>query len=71
MNMISADEIKGKWKQHLGEAKIVWGKLTEDEILKSEGHVQKLAGLVQERYAITRDAADKQVKDFVEKHKCC
>jgi uncharacterized protein YjbJ (UPF0337 family) len=71
MNMMNADEIKGKWKQHVGAAKIVWGKLTEDEILKSEGHVQKLAGLVQERYAITRDAADKQVKDFVEKHKYC
>ena len=65
--MISADEIKGKWKQRVGDAKIVWGKLTEDEILKSEGHAQKLAGLVQERYAITRDEADKQVKKFFEK----
>jgi len=67
--MLSADEIKGKWKQHIGEAKIIWGKLTEDEILKSEGHIQKLAGLVQERYAITRDEADKQVNSFMEKHK--
>jgi len=67
--MLSADEIKGKWKQHVGEAKIIWGKLTEDEILKSEGHLQKLAGLVQERYAITRDEADKQVHSFMEKHK--
>jgi len=67
--MLSADQIKGKWKQHVGEAKIIWGKLTEDEILKSEGHIQKLAGLVQERYAITRDEADKQVDSFMKKHK--
>lgn len=65
----SADELKGKWKQQIGAAKIAWGKLTEDELLRLEGHEQKLAGLVQERYAITRDEADKQVKSFFEKFK--
>lgn len=69
MSMPSADELKGKWQQQVGAAKIAWGKLTEDELLKSEGHAQKLAGLVQERYAITRDEADKQVKDFIDKCK--
>jgi len=68
-NLPSADEIKGKWKQHVGAAKIAWGKLTEDELLKLEGHEQKLAGLIQERYAITRDEAERQVKAFFEKNK--
>lgn len=68
MSLPSIDELKGKWKQHVGAAKIVWGKLTEDELLKSEGHAQKLTGLVQERYAITRDEADKQVSAFFKKH---
>lgn len=44
-------------------------KLTEDELRKSDGHEQKLVGLVQERYAISRDEADKQVKGFLEKCK--
>ncbi|WLQ16328.1 CsbD family protein [Hahella aquimaris] len=65
----SIDVIKGKWNQHVGAAKVAWGKLTEDEILKSEGNEQKLAGLVQERYAITRDEANEQVKGFLEKCK--
>ena len=69
MNLPSVDEIKGQWKQHIGAAKIAWGKLTEDELLKLEGHEQKLAGLVQERYAVTRDEADKQVKAFFDKFK--
>jgi hypothetical protein len=30
---------------------------------------QKVAGLIQERYAITREEADKQVKSFFEKLK--
>jgi len=65
---VSVDEIKGIWKQQAGSAKIIWGKLTEDELLKSEGHAQKIAGLVQERYAVTRDEAEKQVKDFFDKY---
>lgn len=65
----SVDELKGNWKQHVGAAKIAWGNLTEDEILKSEGKAQRLAGIVQERYAITRDEADKQVKSFFGKLK--
>ncbi len=64
----SPNEIRGDWKKTVGAAKIVWGKLTEDELLKLGGHVQKLTGLVQERYAITRDEAEKQVKGFLEKH---
>lgn len=65
----SVDEIKGLWKQHVGAAKIMWSKLTEDEFLKLEGHVQKLTGLIQERYAITRDEAERQVKSFFEKYR--
>jgi uncharacterized protein YjbJ (UPF0337 family) len=69
MSLPSADELKGKWKQQAGAAKLAWGKLTEDEILQSEGRAEKLVGLVQERYAITRDAADKQVSKFFDKAK--
>ena len=70
MSLPSIEELKGKWKQQVGAAKVAWGKLTEDELLKSEGHAQKLAGLVQERYAITREEADEQVKSFIKKCKC-
>jgi uncharacterized protein YjbJ (UPF0337 family) len=64
----SGDALKGKWKQALGEAKLTWGKLTDDELLKIEGQAEKLTGLVQERYALTRDAAALQVKTFYAKH---
>lgn len=69
MSLPSADELKGKWKQQVGEAKLAWGKLTEDELLQSEGRAEKLAGLVQERYAVSRDEADKQIKSFFDKLK--
>lgn len=67
MGLLNADELRGKWKQQVGAVKLAWGKLTDDEILQSEGRVEKLAGLVQERYAITREEADKQVSRFFDK----
>ncbi|MES2663575.1 MAG: CsbD family protein [Pseudomonadota bacterium] len=66
--MTSIDSLKGKWKQQVGAAKVMWGKLTDDEILKSEGRADQLSGLVQERYAITRDEAEKQVNSFLKKN---
>ncbi len=68
MNLPSVDQMKGKWKQQIGAAKIAWGQLTEDELLQVEGRKEKLVGLVQERYAISRDVADRQVKAFFSKH---
>jgi uncharacterized protein YjbJ (UPF0337 family) len=65
----SSTELKGRWKQRIGAAKIAWGKLTEDELMQIEGHQQKLSGLIQQRYAISREEAVKQVKAFFSKHK--
>jgi uncharacterized protein YjbJ (UPF0337 family) len=65
----SVDELKGKWKEHVGAAKIVWGKLTDDELLRAEGEAQKLIGLIQQRYAITHEEAERQVKHFLDKLK--
>ncbi len=63
--LASGDQMKAKWHQYLGDAKATWGKLTDDEFLELEGNTQKLAGLVEERYAISKEAAQKQVKKFV------
>jgi uncharacterized protein YjbJ (UPF0337 family) len=61
---------KGDWKQQINAASIIWDKLTEDELLDTEGDEQKLTSLIQERYAITRAAAWKQVANFLAKS-CC
>jgi uncharacterized protein YjbJ (UPF0337 family) len=31
MNIPGKDEIKGRWKQQIGAAKIAWGNLTDDD----------------------------------------
>lgn len=61
------DEIKGKWKQATGSAKSEWGKLTDDELMQIEGNRDKLVGKVQEKYAIAREEAEKQVDDWAKR----
>ncbi len=69
MDIFNRDESKGKWKQTVGAAKVTWGKLTDDELLETEGHADKLAGKVQEAYGISRELAKEQVDEFlVKKH---
>lgn len=65
MTMPTPVELKAKWKRQVAYAKIAWARLTEDELLESEGHQDKLAGLVQERYAVTRDEANRRVRNFL------
>ncbi len=68
MSLPSLDALKGKWRRQIGAAKLTWGKLTDDELMKLEGHTEKLTGLIQERYALTRDAAARQVENFFDQY---
>jgi uncharacterized protein YjbJ (UPF0337 family) len=61
---MNQDIIKGKWSQLQGKLKEKWGKLTDDDVNRLEGHRDYLVGKVQERYGIARDKADTQVKEF-------
>ncbi len=61
---MNTDIIKGKWKQLNGRIKQQWGKLTDDDLTVLEGSREYLAGKVQERYGVTKDIAEQQVKDF-------
>lgn len=58
------DQFEGKWKQVKGSAREKWGKLTEDDIDRISGQKEQLVGLVQERYGIAREAAEKQADEW-------
>jgi uncharacterized protein YjbJ (UPF0337 family) len=69
VNLPSVAQLKGSWQQQLGTAKGAWGNLFHDELLISQGRAQRLAGLLQARYAFTRDEADAQVQSVLAKSK--
>ncbi|MBX3711678.1 MAG: CsbD family protein [Lysobacter sp.] len=61
---MNSDIIKGNWKQLTGRIKQQWGELTDNDLTAAEGSREYLAGKIQERYGIAKDAAMDQVRDF-------
>ena len=59
------DQIEGNWKEFTGAAKAKWGELTDDEIQQAEGYREKLAGVVQQKYGVAKEEAERQVDEFV------
>jgi uncharacterized protein YjbJ (UPF0337 family) len=53
---------EGKWKQMRGNAKVWWGKLTDDDLEKVGGNLDKLIGLLQEKYGYTQQQAEEEIK---------
>jgi uncharacterized protein YjbJ (UPF0337 family) len=66
---MNEDTIKGQWKQMKGRAKEAWGDLTDDELTRIEGNADQLSGLIQERYGRSRDEADREVREFFDRHR--
>ncbi|WP_299968991.1 CsbD family protein [uncultured Roseobacter sp.] len=63
------DIIKGNWKQMTGSVKSKWGELTDDEVDQVEGDRERLAGLIQERYGVAKDEAERQIDAFIAENK--
>jgi uncharacterized protein YjbJ (UPF0337 family) len=61
------NRVEGNWKQLKGKAKQQWGRLTDDDLTRSAGRREELAGRVQERYGLAKDAAQKQVDEWASK----
>ena len=53
---------EGRWKQLRGQAKVLWGKLTDDDLEKIGGNYDKLVGTLQEKYGYTQQQAEDEVK---------
>ncbi|ADE84942.1 CsbD family protein [Rhodobacter capsulatus] len=64
---MNTDIIEGKWKEIKGAVRAKWGDLTDDEIEEIAGERERLEGLVQQKYGRTKEAAKKEVDDFLSK----
>ena len=59
---------EGKWKQMRGQAKIWWGKLTDDDLEKVGGKFDRLLGLLQEKYGYTEQRAEEEINKRIADH---
>jgi uncharacterized protein YjbJ (UPF0337 family) len=62
---MNKDIAEGKWKQLKGKIQQSWGNLTDDEIDKIQGSEERFVGLLQERYGLKKEQAEKEFKKLV------
>lgn len=61
---MSRDIVKSRWAQLRGKLKRTWSKLTDDDLDYFGAHREYLVGKLQERYRISKEKAEGQVKEF-------
>lgn len=66
---MNSDQLKGNWHQIKGKVKAQWGELTGDDIDKIDGEYEQFLGTLQERYGKSREAAEKELTDYLKKFK--
>lgn len=61
---MSRDVIKSQWPRLSGKMRAKWGRLTYDDVTFAEGDRDYLIGMLQKRYAINEETAQRQVAQF-------
>ena len=54
---------EGRWDQLKGEARKIWGVLTDDELDQAKGDYEKTIGVIKERTGVAREAIEKQLDE--------
>jgi uncharacterized protein YjbJ (UPF0337 family) len=65
---MNKDVFEGKWKQIRGEAKVWWGKLTDDDLDQTAGEFEKFVVVLQERYGYSREQAEEEIEKRVNEY---
>ncbi|TJY58907.1 hypothetical protein E4T66_15030 [Sinimarinibacterium sp. CAU 1509] len=59
---------KAHWKTLIADAKLTWPQISTEELATVHGERNRLAGIVQLRCHLSREATDIQVRAFLDKH---
>lgn len=66
---MNSDILKGKWNQLKGNIKQQWGDLTDNDLARIEGNYDEFVGILQERYGYSRDRAQREVDDYLNRQR--
>lgn len=61
---MNKDTVKGQTDEFIGAVKKQWADLTDDDLLKVEGDAQKLQGVIQKKYGLAREQAERDVAEW-------
>ena len=57
-------QLESRWSEFAGSARAHWSRLTDEDSVAIAGRREQLVALVQERYAVSREAAEHQVDEW-------
>ncbi len=58
------DHLESRWHQIKGRVRELWGELTGDDVDWIAGRRERLVGLLEEKYGMTREEAEGEVDRF-------
>jgi uncharacterized protein YjbJ (UPF0337 family) len=64
--VMNKNMLRGKYREVRGGMKREWGKLTHDDRTKMEGELDRMVGLIQQRYGYTQERAAQELEHFVQ-----
>ena len=62
------DQFEGNWHEVAGKVLKTWGKLTKNDLLRIEGNIEELRGLLQKKYGYTKEKTDQEIIKFCKDH---
>jgi uncharacterized protein YjbJ (UPF0337 family) len=65
---MNREQLRGMWNQIKGEAQVLWGKRTNDDLDQIDGNATKRVGRLQERYGYAKEQAEAEVDRFMERY---
>lgn len=65
---MNSERLTGAWNQIKGSVKETFGKLTDDDMLRMEGSLDRATGVLQERYGYSKERAQQEWDAFINKY---
>lgn len=64
--MLNQHQIEGKWTEIKSGVRNLWGEITDDDLEKAKGNIQSIAGIVEEKYAETKEDIKKKLDKLMD-----
>jgi uncharacterized protein YjbJ (UPF0337 family) len=61
---MSDEQAASEWKEFAGMVKQEWSELTDEDLTVIKGKADELAGVIQQRYGVDREEAERQIDSF-------
>lgn len=65
---MNKDIFMGEWREVKGALRAKWGKLSDDDLLVVGASHERIFGLLQKRYGMLREDAEKQLQELTHHH---